>query len=127
MLQLNFHLISPILTFAIELKKNKMQDDHYKKTLEQAVYLLHDAETELFTAMVNIGFAGVYEDISKVYEHGESINLELAMFENTSDANLDLMVDLITQIITVKNSLMNLNNLQVDLDKDEEEEDLEEE
>ena len=104
-----------------------MQDDHYKKTLEQAVYLLHDAETELFSAMVNIGFAGVYEDISKVYEHGESINLELAMFENTSDANLDLMVDLIQQLINVKNSLINLNNLQVDLDKEDEETDEEEE
>ncbi len=103
-----------------------MQEEHYKKTLEQAVYALHAAETEIFTAMVNAGFAGVYEDISKVYEHGESINLELAMFENTSDTNLDLMVDLIHQIISVKNSLMNLNNLDLDLDR-EEDEDLDEE
>ncbi len=102
-----------------------MQGEHYKKTIEQAVYALHEAETEIFTAMVNVGFAGVYEDISKVYDHGESINLELAMFENTSDTNLDLMVDLINQLVSVKNSLMNLNNLDLDLDR--EEEDLDEE
>ncbi|WP_207492773.1 hypothetical protein [Aridibaculum aurantiacum] len=104
-----------------------MQDEHYKKTLEQAVYALHDAETQVFTAMVNIGFAGVYEDISQVYEHGETINLELAMFENTNDANIDLMVEVINKINTIKNSIMNINNLDIDLedyddDKDENEE-----
>lgn len=94
-----------------------MQEDHYKKSLEQAVYTLHDTETMIFTAMVNLGFAGVYEDISKVYEHGETINLELAMFENTGDANLDLMVNVLHKLIDAKNSINNLNNLQIDLDE----------
>lgn len=100
-----------------------MQDPNYKEALEQAVYTLHEAETQLFTAMVNIGFTGVYADISKLHEPGESINLELAMFENTDDANLDEMVDVISSIVKVKNTLINLNNLQVDLEEDEEEED----
>lgn len=97
-----------------------MDNEYYRQNLEQAVYALHDAETKIFTAMVNVGFAGVYEDISKVYEHGETINLELAMFENTGDANLDLMSELIARIMSVKESINNLNNLNIDLDEYEE-------
>jgi hypothetical protein len=97
-----------------------MQNQQYKEALEEAVYTLHEAENQLFTTMVNIGFSGVYEDISKLHEPGESINLELAMFENTDDANLDLMVEVITNIVRVKNSIMNLNNLDINLEEEDE-------
>ena len=99
-----------------------MARDTYKEALEEAVYTLHKAETEIFTAMVNVGFNGVYEEIGKLHEPGEVINLELAMFENTTDTNLDLMVKTINKIFSVKNSLINLNALEVDLEDDEEEE-----
>jgi hypothetical protein len=102
-----------------------MQNEQYTSALEQAVYSLHNAETQLFTAMVNLGFSGVYNEISQLHEPGESINLELAMFENTGDINLDHMVEVIGKVIAAKNSLINLNNLEVELEDDEEEEDLE--
>jgi len=70
--------------------------------------------------MVNIGFTGVYDDIGKLHEPGETINLELAMFENTSDPNLDKMVEVIAKVAEIKASLIEENNLEVNLEDEDE-------
>ena len=98
-----------------------MATSEYKQWLEDAVHTLQNAENEVFTAMVNVAFSGVYKDISRVHEPGDVINMELAMFEETDDQNLDLLVDAVKKIAEIKESLINLNALEVDLDEDEEE------
>jgi len=100
-----------------------MATSEYKQWLEDAVHTLQNAENEVFTAMVNVAFSGVYKDISRVHEPGDVINMELAMFEETDDQNLDLLVDAVKKIAEIKESLINLNALEVDLDEDEEESD----
>ena len=77
--------------------------------------------------MVNVGFSGVYKDISRVHEPGDIINMELAMFEDTDDQNLDLLVEAVKKIAEIKESLINLNALEINLEEDEEEEDDDEE
>ena len=104
-----------------------MATSEYKQWLEDAVHTLQNAENEVFTAMVNVGFSGVYKDISRVHEPGDVINMELAMFEETDDQNLDLLVDLVKKIATIKESLINLNALEIDLDEEEDESDIDEE
>ena len=88
----------------------------YRQALEEAVRILHGVETEVFTAMVNVGFTGPYEEISRLHEVGEVLNLEVAMFERTGDTNLDALVDLVKQIARVKQQLINLNALNVVLE-----------
>jgi hypothetical protein len=97
-----------------------MSSEEYKQWLVDAVRTLQNAENEIFTAMVNVGFSGVYKDISRVHEPGDVINMELAMFEDTDDQNLELLVEAVKKIAEIKESLMNLNGI------DEEEEDEEE-
>lgn len=93
-----------------------MQNEDYQGSLEEAVRTLHRAETEIFTAMVNVGFQGVYKDISLLHENGEVLNLELAMFEDTEDANLEALVEAVRQIALAKQTLINLGNLNVEFD-----------
>src|SRR6478735_4871472 len=100
-----------------------MSSSEYKQWLEDAVHTLQNAENEIFTAMVNVGFSGVYKDISTVHEPGDIINMELAMFEDTGDQNLDLLVDVIKKIAEIKESLINLNALEINLEEDEDEAD----
>ena len=88
----------------------------YRQSLEEAIKVLHQAEIQVFTAMVNVGFSGEYESISRLHEPGEVLNLEVAMFEDTTDTNLNQLVDLVKQIASVKMSLMNLNALKVELE-----------
>src|SRR6476660_6311042 len=98
-----------------------MSTTEYKQWLEDAVHTLQNAENEVFTAMVNVAFSGVYKDISRVHEPGDVINMELAMFEETNDQNLDLLVDAVKKIAEIKESLININALEIDLDEEEDE------
>jgi hypothetical protein len=75
-----------------------MKDQDYKQTLEDAVLILHKAEIEIFTAMVNVAFSGKYKDISKVHDEGEIINMELDYFENSEDANIDILLEVVKNI-----------------------------
>jgi hypothetical protein len=97
-----------------------MSSTEYKQWLEDAVRTLQNAENEVFTAMVNVAFSGVYKDISRVHEPGDVINMELAMFEETDDQNLDLLVDAVKKIAEIKESLINLNAIEIDLEAEDE-------
>lgn len=93
-----------------------MQSPDYREALEDAARALHQAEILVFEAMVNVGFKGQYEDISKVHEIGEVVDLELAMFEDTGDTNLDALVHTIKEIAIAKQQLINLNALDIEFE-----------
>lgn len=90
-----------------------MPNTDYREALEDAVRALHQAEMDLFTAMVNVGFKGPYEDISRLHEVGEVLHLELAMFEDTGDANLEALAEVVKQVARTKQSLIRLNALEI--------------
>jgi hypothetical protein len=83
----------------------------YRDTLVEAVALLAEMEQRLFTCMINTGMTGVYEDIHQAFELGDVYHFELAQFEDTSDSNLSLLVELLKQTASCRTSLVNLNNL----------------
>jgi hypothetical protein len=93
-----------------------MKNRNYHEALIEAVKTLHTVEIEVFTAMVNVGFTGPYEEISNLHEVGEVLNLEVAMFENTGDTNLDALTELVKQIAMVKRRLITLNALKIELE-----------
>ncbi len=88
----------------------------YREALEEAVRTLHKVEIELFTAMVNVGFKGPYDDLSKLHEVGEVINLEVAMFEETGDHNVDLLLEALKNVAKVKQEIVNLNAIDIELE-----------
>ncbi|RYY77922.1 MAG: hypothetical protein EOO69_12770 [Moraxellaceae bacterium] len=83
----------------------------YRDTLVEAVALLAEMEQRLFTALINIGMTGVYEDVHQAFEPGDVYHFEVAQFEDTSDGNLALLVELLKQTASCRTSLVNLNNL----------------
>ena len=88
----------------------------FRTALEEAAAALQEAENLIFTAIVNVGFAGEYFDISQLHEEGEVLNLELPMFEGTDDQNLSILADVLKDIVKARDRLINLNNLQIELD-----------
>lgn len=83
----------------------------YKEALETALACLDDAEGHAMSAVLNIAFAGEYKELGRLYEIGEILQIEPAMFENTGDANIDLILKLVYHINSVKESIRNLNGL----------------
>jgi methanogenic corrinoid protein MtbC1 len=87
----------------------------YKATLEDAAKTLQEAEILVFTAIVNVGFAGEYSDISGLYEEGEILNFEPAMFEDTNDQNLTILTETLKKIVKAKERIIKLNGLKTDI------------
>lgn len=62
--------------------------------------------------MLNIAFAGEYKELGRLYEVGEMLQIEPEAFEDTGDANIDLILKIIYQIDSVKESIRNFNGLE---------------
>jgi hypothetical protein len=92
-----------------------MKTSDYKVALEDAAKTLQEVENVVFTAIVNVGFAGEYSDISQLHEEGEVLNLELPMFEDTDDRNLTLLTEIVKEIAKTKERLIRLNGLKIDV------------
>ena len=86
-----------------------MQTEDYKIVLLDTLKILAKAEIEMFEAMVNLGFSGEYTDISRQHEPGEMLNLEIEMFADTGDENLNQVTALVKEMMRTRISLMNLN------------------
>ncbi len=89
----------------------------YKEALETAVQCLDDAEGHAMSGVLNIAFAGEYKELGRLYDVGEILEIEPAMFEDTEDTNIDLLLKLVYEINSVKETLCNLNGLR-NLDSD---------
>jgi hypothetical protein len=83
----------------------------YKQALQTALECLNDAEGHAMSAVLNIAFAGEYKELGRLYEIGEILDVEPAMFQDTGDANIDLILKLVYEIYSVKESIRNLNGL----------------
>jgi hypothetical protein len=91
-----------------------MQQQEYRETIIETLNKLEVAQTRLFTAMVNVGMKGTHIDIDTVFDLGEVYDFEIEMFEDSGDANLDIIVKLLKQMEAAKQSLMNLNAIDED-------------
>ncbi len=91
-----------------------MQPQIYKDALLEAIQILAKTEIELFTAMVNLAFSGEYAEISSFHREGEVLDMELAMFEETGDVNVNHFSTLVKQMTGIRITLMNLNAINED-------------
>ena len=62
--------------------------------------------------MLNIAFAGEYKELGRLYEDGETLQIEPAVFEDSGDVNIDLILKVIYQVDLVKACIRILNGLE---------------
>ncbi|MGN6194706.1 MAG: hypothetical protein ACTHOB_07185 [Ginsengibacter sp.] len=84
----------------------------YKEALQSALNCLEEAQGHALSAVLNIAFAGEYKELGSLYEVGETLQIEPAAFEDTGDANIDLILKVIYEIDSVKDSISNLSGLE---------------
>lgn len=63
------------------------------------------------STVLNIALAGPYKELGSLYEEGELLEIEPAMFEDTGDVNIDLILKLVAIIKKTTKSIRNLNSL----------------
>lgn len=83
----------------------------YREKILLTYKFLLEAHEELHTRIVNVGMTGVMADINNVFEEGDTYTFDMDQFRNTSDTNLNLLLNFFDELETLMNSLANLNNI----------------
>ncbi len=89
----------------------------YKDQLLQTVDKLFELRHDVFTQVINLSMAGEMKEVDDAFEAGDEYQFELESFEEGSDANVNLLVDLVKQIQIVHDSICNLNNIAYDTEE----------
>ncbi len=66
--------------------------------------------TQLY-GVLNIALAGQYKELGRLYEEGDLLEVEPAMFENTGDVNIDLILKVVAIIEETKATFRKINSL----------------
>jgi hypothetical protein len=83
----------------------------YQDQLLQTVDKLFEIRHELFTQVINLSMIGDMKEINDTFEEGEEFQFELESFEDSTDANVNLLVGMVKQIQNVHDSVCNLNSI----------------
>ena len=73
-------------------------------------------------AILNIAFSGPYQELGKLYDVGEILDVDYLMFEGTEDSNIDLVIQLVKKIQRTRETIRNINALEMQNSVDPEEE-----
>lgn len=94
--------------------RNKPADetDIYRTHLITAYQNILDFKSELFTDALNIAMAGDMKEVNEAFEEGDVFTFSMEHLENSNDANLQKLVELLKNIDNTLASLSNLNNIQ---------------
>ena len=80
---------------------------------------LLEVHEELLTRIINLGMAGDYSEVNKVFEEGDTYKFDLEMFRETEDQNLLKLIAFFDELEHLMKSLSNINGLtEEDLEQD---------
>ena len=94
----------------------------YRESLLTALDCLEEAEGHAMAAILNIAFSGPYQELGKLYDVGEILDVDYLMFEGTEDSNIDLVIQLVKKIQRTRETIRNINALEMQNSVDPEEE-----
>ncbi len=86
----------------------------YNEKILETVESLIEVRNHLFDKLINIGMLKEFSEVNEVMEEGDIYKFELSHFENSSDVNVNLLVELIKKIEETTYSICNLNNIEID-------------
>lgn len=87
--------------------------DNYRNSLINAVNELSDMRIEVFNILLSIAMSGVYKEINDSFEVGAYYEFHVDQFRNSSDINLEKMVNLHDSMNDAIASLINLNSIKI--------------
>jgi len=83
----------------------------YIEEIKETIRVLVSTREQLFERALNLAMKGPLEDIDEAFEIGDVYDFKLAHFDNTTDINLQKLVDLIKEVEKTADSIVNLNDL----------------
>lgn len=86
----------------------------YRKFIVKTIVELENYRDEVYNSIVNISMAGEYADINELFEVGETLPLDIKDFENSDDANIQRLIELLNSLYEVNTSIRNFNSISQD-------------
>ncbi|MFA7446898.1 MAG: hypothetical protein WCY77_00535 [Weeksellaceae bacterium] len=90
----------------------KLEYEPCERTVHKAIKVLKRSEEKLFTAAVNLLMLGKMRDVSDCFEEGDDFTFFPEHFEDSGDANLELIDKTIKKNQTTLASIQNLNGIE---------------
>lgn len=81
----------------------------YRNRVIESLLLLGEIRNQLFTQIVNIASDGELKEVLDVFEEGDYYTFDMDQFENSSDANIVMLMQLCKDIEVAYDSIQNVN------------------
>ena len=91
-----------------------MQTDYYRANLQAALQTLMSVNGSLYNNVIGIAMQGELKDFNDSVPIGEVHKFDFAIFENSSDTNIQLLVKLMKCVDDTFMSIQNINNIELD-------------
>ena len=89
-----------------------MQTEHYRANLHAALQTLMSVNGSLYNNVIGIAMQGELKDFNDAVPIGEVHKFDFAIFENSADSNIQLLVKLMKAVDETFLSIQNINNIE---------------
>ena len=91
-----------------------MQPDNYKENLKEALKNLVKINESIFNSLIDISMQGDLKEWNNTVPIGETHNFDFEIFKNSTDTNVQLLVNLIEKVDETFESIKNINSIELD-------------
>lgn len=88
-----------------------MQTENYRANLQEALQTLMNVNSSLYLNLIGIAMQGELKDFNDAVPVGEVHKFDFTIFENCTDANVQLLVKLIKAVDETFLSIQNINGI----------------
>lgn len=91
-----------------------MHPNHYQETIKEALNTLIGVNESIYNSIVNISMQGELKEFNDAVPIGETHQLDFEIFKNSSDTNIQLLIQLMGKVEETFDSLANINGIEIE-------------
>ena len=81
----------------------------YRKFLLEAINGLLESQELLFSNAINLAMSSEMKEYDELFELGDKYEFDIKQFEDSKDANVQLLVTLVKSLNSARDSIININ------------------
>ncbi len=91
-----------------------MQTDNYRENLKEALRNLIKINESIYGSIIDVSMQGELKDFNDAVPIGETHQFDFAIFKNSNDTNIQLLVGLMEKVEETFESIVNINSINTD-------------
>jgi hypothetical protein len=91
-----------------------MQTDNYRENLKEALRNLIKVNESIYGSIIDISMQGELKEFNDAVPIGETHQFDFAIFKNSNDTNIQLLIGLMDKVEETFESIVNINGINTD-------------